>query len=777
MSGNNPNDKSSDFVTPEVTKALNQARDIVTKGKTEEAANVVEESTTVKFTQTGSRKDPVEVIISHSSVVSQGSSDDEGTKSDDDSNNDLTQTLGSRAHENPNDAEKHSAFHYRRKTSGMWEADTETIATELSPDDEAKLTVDVRAETKTVKDHQLVTTTWEARWTVQTYEMLPEWLQDNEYLRTGHRPPLPSVAECFKSIWSIHTETGNIWTHLIGCVAFFILGAWFMSRPKGDVDFQEKLVFSFFFLGAILCLGLSFVFHTLSCHSVPVVRLFSKLDYMGISLLIIGSFIPWIYYGFYCRREPKITYIGMVVVLGIAAIIISLWDKFSESKYRPLRAGVFVGMGCSGIIPTVHFIYTDGVRRLFEENSFGWLCTMAALYLIGAVLYATRTPERFFPGKCDLVKNWDFDRTEKTSTGKEMDRNLSKSGNPIDKIFARPLEFGRRILGGNVYDNPPSFTGWKGLPGLFEVIRFMFGPERYPGTPSKEILDTTLPVVKPDFSNSPDLKATWLGHATVLVQMGGFNFITDPVFCSRASPVSFLGPRRYRKPPCEIEDLPDLQFAVISHNHYDHLDAKAVADLNRKFPKMVWYVPQDLKDWMQSTVPGAEIHDMTWGESKIHEWNGKGYKILCVPAQHWSLRGVFNKNTSLWSGWAVTGPEYKFYYTGDTGFCEEEFRKLGDKYGPFHLAAIPIGCYSPRNFMKSQHINTDEAVEIHRLVKAEYSIGIHWGTYEMGSTEPYDEPPVLFKEAGKKAKEKYENVGDFIILDHGETWKYQKNSN
>ena len=122
---------------------------------------------------------------------------------------------------------------------------------------------------------------------------------------------------------------------------------------------------------------------------------------MGISLLIIGSFIPWIYYGFYCRREPKLTYIAMVITLGIGAIVVSLWDKFSESRYRPLRAGVFVSMGCSGIIPTLHFIYTDGMRRLIDENSFYWLLTMAILYLIGALLYATRTPERFFPGKCD----------------------------------------------------------------------------------------------------------------------------------------------------------------------------------------------------------------------------------------------------------------------------------------------------------------------------------------------------------------------------------------
>uniref|UniRef100_A0AC34QC16 Uncharacterized protein n=1 Tax=Panagrolaimus sp. JU765 TaxID=591449 RepID=A0AC34QC16_9BILA len=400
MSSNNAhNDKKSDFVTPEVTKALNQARQIVTTGKTEEDEHVIEESTTVNFKQTGRPQDPVEVVITHSSVVSQGSSDDEDTKSDDERFHAL-RTGGSFS-----DTEVHSAYHYSRKATGLWskDEDTETLITTLSADDEAKLTVDLRAETKTVHDHQLVTTTWEARWTVQSFELLPEWLQDNEFLRNGHRPPLPSVAECFKSVWSIHTETGNIWTHLIGCLAFFILGVWFMSRPNGIVEIQEKLIFSFFFLGAIICLGFSCAFHTLACHSLPVHKFFIKLDYMGISLLIIGSFIPWIYYGFYCRREPKITYIAMVVVLGIAAIIVSLWDKFSESHYRPFRAGIFVTMGCSGIIPTIHFIYTDGMKRLIEENSFIWLCVMAALYLFGAFLYATRTPERFFPGKCDYV--------------------------------------------------------------------------------------------------------------------------------------------------------------------------------------------------------------------------------------------------------------------------------------------------------------------------------------------------------------------------------------
>jgi adiponectin receptor len=405
MSSEKPSDgkeKSSNFVEPSINAALQQARQIVTHGKADANINenVIEESTAVQVKKSNNKQSPVEVTISRSRrVVSQSSSEDEGEKSDNDVISDRTQTLSSKSTENlSNDI--HTEARYARGVTGLWRRESED---DIRLDDQAHLLVDVTEKTEAdIDGHKQTTTTWTATWTVQNFEMLPEWLQDNEYLISGHRPPMPSFAECFKSIWSLHTETGNIWTHLIGCIAFFILAAWFLTRPKGHIDFQEKLVFSFFFAGAIVCLGLSFVFHTLSCHSVPVVRLFSKLDYMGISLLIIGSFIPWIYYGFYCRREPKVTYIAMIVVVGIGAIVVSLWDKFSESRYRPLRAGVFVAMASSGIIPTVHFIYTDGMRTLIDENSFIWLVVMAGLYLLGAFLYATRTPERFFPGKCDI---------------------------------------------------------------------------------------------------------------------------------------------------------------------------------------------------------------------------------------------------------------------------------------------------------------------------------------------------------------------------------------
>jgi adiponectin receptor len=420
-----PQTSESDFVSFDVNEALQEARRIVTKGTrtSQNDDRYFDESTTVKFTRSGcTRFDPVEVSISRStSTVSQKESREEdlGSFSDSDINthsqsaSSLT-SLKRRADsddcllavDSEDQKHRHTNVAYRRKHNDLWQKedqfDERAIAgSERKEDKGARLEVDVTEKCHTQDGSLVVTKTWEARWTVTSYDLLPEWLQDNEFLKAGHRPPLESFSECFRSIWYLHSETGNIWTHLIGCVAFFILALWHLTRPDTHIQFQEKLVFSFFFLGAIICLGFSFVFHTLSCHSASVLKIFCKLDYMGISLLIIGSFIPWIYYGFYCRREPKVTYIAMVSVLGIAAIVVSLWDKFSESRYRPLRAGVFVAMGCSGIVPTIHFIYTDGMRRLIDENSFYWLLAMAGLYIFGAFLYATRMPERFFPGKCD----------------------------------------------------------------------------------------------------------------------------------------------------------------------------------------------------------------------------------------------------------------------------------------------------------------------------------------------------------------------------------------
>jgi len=243
---------------------------------------------------------------------------------------------------------------------------------------------------------------WAAGWNCCHFKHLPDWLQDNDYLHRGHRPPLPSVYECFKSIFRIHTETGNIWTHLLGCVAFLGLAVYVWTRPVIEVQLQEKLVFAAFFIGAICCLGLSFAFHTLHCHSEFVGKLFSKLDYCGIAMLIMGSFFPWLYYGFYCEQTSRMIYLSVSGVLGFTCIVVSLWERFGEPQFRPLRAGLFAGFGLSGVVPAVHYALAKGWIHAISRASLGWLILMGSLYILGALVYASRIPERWFPGKCDI---------------------------------------------------------------------------------------------------------------------------------------------------------------------------------------------------------------------------------------------------------------------------------------------------------------------------------------------------------------------------------------
>ncbi|CAJ0603013.1 unnamed protein product [Cylicocyclus nassatus] len=275
-------------------------------------------------------------------------------------------------------------------------------------DDDHELEVEINEEAVTIPGESgkgartVIKRFWEARWKATNFEGLPEWLQDNEYLRTGHRPPLPSFSSCFKSIFALHTETGNIWTHMYGCVAFIGVALWFLTRPSTQIQLTEKLIFSNFFAGAILCLGMSFLFHTVACHSDSVGKLFSKLDYTGITMLIVGSFIPWLYYGFNCRPQPMIIYITMITVLGVLAMIVSLWDKFAEPMFRPVRAGVFVAMGLSALVPAAHMMYVDGLDFMYHKASLVWMVSMGSMYIGGAAIYATRIPERWFPGRCDL---------------------------------------------------------------------------------------------------------------------------------------------------------------------------------------------------------------------------------------------------------------------------------------------------------------------------------------------------------------------------------------
>ncbi|XP_017537416.1 adiponectin receptor protein 1a isoform X3 [Pygocentrus nattereri] len=275
------------------------------------------------------------------------------------------------------------------------------LAVEDNDDDEVGevLTLPLQAHHAMEKMEEFVHKVWEGRWRVIPFHVLPEWLKDNDYLLHGHRPPMPSFRACFGSIFRIHTETGNIWTHLLGLILFLCLGTLTMLRPNMYfmAPLQEKVVFGMFFLGAVLCLSFSWLFHTVYCHSEKVSRTFSKLDYSGIALLIMGSFVPWLYYSFYCSPQPRLIYLTIVCVLGIAAIIVAQWDRFSTPRHRPTRAGVFMGLGLSGIVPTMHFTIEEGFIKATTVGQMGWFYLMGAMYITGAGLYAARIPERYFP--------------------------------------------------------------------------------------------------------------------------------------------------------------------------------------------------------------------------------------------------------------------------------------------------------------------------------------------------------------------------------------------
>ncbi|KAJ8301568.1 hypothetical protein KUTeg_020555 [Tegillarca granosa] len=227
------------------------------------------------------------------------------------------------------------------------------------------------------------------------------------------------------------------------------------------------------------------------------------------------------------------------------------------------------------------------------------------------------------------------------------------------------------------YKNP-----WKtwSEPQFTNVLKFIWGETDHSNIPETRVLDKELPVLTPDFARlksfpKSGVQMMWIGHASVLVQFDGISVLTDPVFSQRASPLQIMGPKRYRPPPCKIEELPHVDAVVISHNHYDHLDYGSVKKLNAKFgDKLWWYVPAGTKQWMVDTGCSNVVELSWWEESKYPN----DPKI----------------SFALWGSWVVKGPNHSFYFAGDTGYCEG-FKQIGRKYGPITSAAIPIGAYEP----------------------------------------------------------------------------------
>lgn len=257
--------------------------------------------------------------------------------------------------------------------------------------------------------------------------------------------------------------------------------------------------------------------------------------------------------------------------------------------------------------------------------------------------------------------------------------------------------------------------------------------EKYGPPPAKRILGDSLVV-------------TFVNHSTFLIQTEGINFLTDPVWSERTSPVSFAGPKRMRPPGIRFEDLPEIDVILLTHNHYDHLDIKTLKKLAALYDPEI-YTPLGVGLFLKKH--GIErVTEMDWYQETT--LTSGGLKLLCTPAQHFSGRGMYDRDRTLWSGFAIMTGKGSIYYSGDTGYGEF-FNEIATKIAPVRLSFLPIGAYKPAWFMAPIHTSPADAVKIHRILNSAKSIGMHFGTFPLaddGMRDPENDLKIALEKDG-----------------------------
>ncbi|KAJ3286270.1 hypothetical protein HK104_009118 [Borealophlyctis nickersoniae] len=308
------------------------------------------------------------------------------------------------------------------------------------------------------------------------------------------------------------------------------------------------------------------------------------------------------------------------------------------------------------------------------------------------------------------------------------------------------------------------FWEWKdkNATNIWEYLHWQLTRVNRNGVPKDErVLALSLPSVSPDFellrsfqslttpevseswvadasgfvntTSNSQMTLTWIGQSTCLIQMEGYNILTDPIFSERT--VKWFGPRRLRPAPCKLSELPKIDIVLVSHNHYDHLDQEAVKELGNS---VTWFIPVGLRDWFKR-FGVTKVIELDWWQEYLYD---SKLRIIGTPIQHWSGRHFFDVNLTLWCSFLVKGAETSFFHCGDTGYCSA-FKEISRRYGPVTLAALPIGSYEPRWFLRHQHVSPEEAVMIHQDLQAQHTIGVHWGTFMMSDEHYLDPPKVL----------------------------------
>ena len=257
------------------------------------------------------------------------------------------------------------------------------------------------------------------------------------------------------------------------------------------------------------------------------------------------------------------------------------------------------------------------------------------------------------------------------------------------------------------------------------------------------------------------IAATFIGHSTFLLQIGGVCVLTDPIWSARCSPVSFAGPRRARRPGQNLDTLPGVDLLLVTHNHYDHMDLPTLRKVRARWSPRVATGLGNAQHLAKAGIRSAV--ELDWWQSAALA----GARVTYVPAQHFSSRTLRDRNRSLWGGFVVEANGAVIYFAGDTGYCPH-FAEIRQRFPRIDLALLPIGAYEPRWFMRQQHVNPEESVQAHLDLAPRRSLGMHFGTFQL-TDEAIDAPVLALRQART-------GVGlaaaDFDVLAFGETRQY-----